>query len=166
MLHKSKIGGGHRAVGSSVDVLCLRTEFRVLQAAATARTLRLRYLDQPRRHATAVRTPGQMLRICCWGRARARASVCKRHGYTVSVHCSCRRHTLVRDARRSIEFDKTTPSARPNGASARSLETIAAFVAGTRPTCLPSPRKLSPALDPSGLGYALLYLALHTAKQR
>ena len=116
MLHKSKTGGGHRAVGSYVDALCLRTEFRVLQAAATARTLRLRYLDQPRRHATAVRTPGQMLRICCRGRARARASVRERHGYTVSVHCSCRRHTLVRDARRSIEFDKTTPSARPNGA--------------------------------------------------
>ena len=42
----------------------------------------------------------------------------------------------------------------PQRRQARSLETIAAFVAGTRPTCLPSPRKLSPALN--SLGPAIL----------
>lgn len=53
-----------RAVGSPVDAQCMRTDFRVLQAAAAARS-RLGYLDQPRRHATAVRTQGQMLWMCC-----------------------------------------------------------------------------------------------------
>jgi hypothetical protein len=64
------------AVGSSVDAQCLRTGFRVSRAAATARTLRLRYLDQPRRHATAVRTPGQTLRICCRGPEREPEQAC------------------------------------------------------------------------------------------
>jgi hypothetical protein len=65
-------------------------------ASCSGSTLRLGYLNQPRCHATAVHTQGQMLRTEDRRlRVRARASVCGRHGYTVSVHRSCRRHTPV-----------------------------------------------------------------------
>jgi len=40
----------------------------------------------------------------------------------------------------------------PQRRQARSLEAIAAFAAGPRPTCLPPPRKLGPALDSLGSG--------------
>jgi hypothetical protein len=113
MLHKNQTGGGHIVpLGAlSTRSACERNFASAAAARSDSGTSISQASCDGRAHTGSdAGTEDRMLR------ARARASVCGRHGYTVSVHSSCRRHTPVCDARRSIEFDKTTPSARPNGA--------------------------------------------------